>query len=297
MGEKHGSFKEYNEDGDLESIKTYANDEKNGYWKDTKYNGDIEEGYYTNGKRSGHWKFFEDGNLEQEGPYFNGKKHGEWKFYGTNIYSKKTRLNRKGQYNNGQQNGKWVYYNKDGNQNEYSIYENGNKVKNVKDGIHFNYNTSRSFVFIDSEKHYKNNRLVKTIKYVFKNNDVNTNTIVDKETWINGKLVSKASKPKERFYRVYVKNKCRQKISVAIRGITLENDVWESKGWWNIASGEESYVFDTKNGIIYYYAESRSFKWYGEHRKNIRGKFYNFRKKDISKNNYGKTVVSLNCNN
>ncbi|MAD96084.1 MAG: hypothetical protein CMB99_02040 [Flavobacteriaceae bacterium] len=290
FGKKHGTFKKYDEDGELESIKSYANDEKNGYWKYKNYSGDIEEGQYTNGKKSGNWKIYDDGNLEEEGEYLNDKRHGLWKFYVTNIHSKKTRITKKGIYRNGEKDGKWVHYNRDGNENQYTVFNNGKKISTVKTGIHYTFGKYGSSLFTNGEEHYKNNKLVKTIKYVIKNNK-----IVDKETWVNGVLVSKASKPKETFYRVYFKNKCREDISVAIRGVNLKTNQWESKGWYNINSNDEGYIYDTKNGIIYYYAESKSFRWYGNHKKSLRGKTYDFKQKIISKDGYGKSQIVITC--
>ena len=174
MGEKHGAYKEYDEDGALESIKTY-----------------------TNGKKNGNWKFYEDGNLVVEREYLNDK-------------------------------------------------------------------------------------LVKKIKYVIENN-----RIVDKETWENG--------VKQTFYKVYFKNKCKEDIYVAIRGVNRKTNAWESKGWYPIASGDGGYVFGTKHNTIYYHVRNKSFRSRGNYKKSIRGKTYDFTKQDISQGGFGTKEVPVNC--
>lgn len=294
MGERHGVRKEYY-NGKLETLTTYNNGKKDGKYEDwnTFKNQIKEAGFYKNDEKSGYWKVYDDyGNVDEEGPYVSGKKHGDWKYYSTNYYSKKHKLLRKGSYQNGKKHGHWYYYNHDEDLYEYKIYDYGTMTKSVKDGIEYTYGDVSGSLYITGEKHYDNNTLVKTVKYVFEGNK-----IVDKETWKNGVLVSKLSdRNNVDYYKIYFNNKCRNKISVALRILNKDTNQWESRGWYNLAPYEEGYLIDTKNAIFYYYASHKDGEWSGKYKKTIKGKAFWFRKKDISGSSYGKKVINLTCN-
>ena len=57
--------------------------ERHGLWKDYHSNGQIQYKItYANGKRHGLWEYYYlSGQLLEKGTYVNGKPHGMWKHY------------------------------------------------------------------------------------------------------------------------------------------------------------------------------------------------------------------------
>jgi antitoxin component YwqK of YwqJK toxin-antitoxin module len=297
-GERHGVIKEYRY-GELSELTTYNNGQKEGRYEDWNIDKNQlkEEGFYKNDEKSGYWKLYDSyGNIEEEGPYKKDEKNGYWKIYLTNHHSKKHKIYSEGNYVNGERDGKWIFYNENEEQEYYTIYKKGDEVEEVKDGIEYisKYDATSDSYYTEGEKHYKNNKLIKTIKYIIKGN-----TIVDKEVWVNGKLESKASEGYEKridYYKIYFKNKCNNKVQVALRILDMKTDNWTTKAWFNLQTNEEGYLADTKNAIFYYYAEdSTGSYWGGEHRKNVDGRQFGFKKIDMSSNGKGKYFITLTC--
>jgi len=88
----------YREDGTLQAIEDWKDDNKNG--KATYY--------------------FESGELGEEGQYQNGKKTGEWK-----TYYRSGKLYKTGRYDNDLETGVWKIFNEDGSAKTTITYENG----------------------------------------------------------------------------------------------------------------------------------------------------------------------------
>ncbi len=128
-----GTWKKYNEKGDLIMLGKYENGRKNGMWKYFYDDGTIEqEGKYVNDKYQGEWKWYhKNGQLWRKENYLNGKEEGTVYEFDTlgNIIVKgkyiegekegywKTEINdyiAKGKYVNDRMDGKWKGYYEDG---------------------------------------------------------------------------------------------------------------------------------------------------------------------------------------
>ena len=85
-GMKDGETKIYFENGGLNEIRNYKNNEMNGIWLTFNMNGKkVSEASYKNGKKDGHWYVWnEEGNMLYELCYKNGEKTGTWKNYDEN---------------------------------------------------------------------------------------------------------------------------------------------------------------------------------------------------------------------
>jgi hypothetical protein len=112
----------------------------------------------------------------------------------------------------------------------------------------------------------------------------------------SGSSSSSSSSSTYDHYKLKFKNKCHEAVRTFIRFKNYDGD-WESKGWWTIQPNETVYVEDTKNGIFYYYAESKTStkKWSGkDNYKTFGGKKYGLKKKESSRN-YGVWTTNLTC--
>ncbi len=85
-GKKHGDCKLYFEDGTLNEVRSYSNNEMTGTWLTfNKLGVKLAEASYSNGKKDGKWFVWGDnGNLKYELCYDNGEKTGIWKSYDEN---------------------------------------------------------------------------------------------------------------------------------------------------------------------------------------------------------------------
>jgi len=282
---KVGEWLEYR-NGNIIARSNYLNGLLNGKWE--KYDWDNlkikETGYYSNDKKTGLWKVYDDFfNLEETGSYLNGKKNGEWTNYYTNINSKKHFLSTKENYLGGKLHGKKYHYN-DNQTYKYEEFNNDNLVLTYFNGIEPMYEKGENV----GERHWKNNVLEKTLKYVIKNA-----TIVDYEIWKDGKyLVHHCNQ----HYKIHVRNKCINTIAILII-IRNDSNNWVTEAWYNIKPNQVGYLIDTKNSIFYYYAENNYYKWSGtDNTTTYEGKEYNLKKKEIT-DPFGKTYVNLTCNN
>ncbi|WP_445747275.1 hypothetical protein [Polaribacter sp.] len=282
---KVGEWLEYR-NGNIIARSNYQNGLLNGKWEKYDWNNlKIKEtGYYSNDQKSGLWKVYDDFfNLKETGSYLNGKKNGEWTNYYTNIYSKKHFLSTKENYLEGKLHGKKYHY-KDNQTYKYEEFNNDNLVLTYFNGIEPMYEKGEMV----GEHHWKNNVLEKTLKYVIKDN-----TIVDYEIWKDGKYLGLQS---NQHYKVHFRNKCSDTVSILVRYRDDSNN-WVTEAWYKLKPNEEGYLFDTKNTIYYYFAESKTGIWKGtDNSTTHEGKLYNLKKKEI-KDPLGKTYVNLTCNN
>lgn len=72
------------------------------------------------------------------------------------------------------------------------------------------------------------------------------------------------------YFKVNVRNKCNEKIWVALR-YQDNSDAWQTQSWWDIDPGETVYIQNTTNRHIYFYAVSDSYTWSGSHGVNLNG--------------------------
>ncbi len=98
--------KYYNETGKVKEEYEVRWDEdtpiKHGYYKTYYYNGDVNEvGNYKHGKKDGEWKEFFKGVLEVENNYKNGKKVGTQKEWSGDLISQILHFNDEGQFEYG----------------------------------------------------------------------------------------------------------------------------------------------------------------------------------------------------
>ncbi len=243
----------------------------------------VRKGSYSTSEKDGYWKEYgENGKLNEKGRYSIGKKEGPWEYF----YNKYDRyfLSSKGSYANGEKEGEWYSYNRDNTQRKIYIYQNGNLIEIIKDGkeniVENGYRVG--------EKYYKNNRLIKTIKFIIENNKK-----VGEETWVDGVLTktnrynNNPTEKDNKIYNIYFKNKNNITISLLVRLLNSKNK-WQTMGWYNIKPGKDAYIGDTENSIVYYYAEGGNGKWSGSNYRNFKGKRYGFAKWVIKKKGGGK---------
>lgn len=92
--------------------------------------------------------------------------------------------------------------------------------------------------------------------------------------------------PQEAFSKVFVKNKCRRPIYVAVRFLAGKDEPehWQTRGWFSLAAGQKKHIADTHNRYIYFYAETRlqdKMYWGGENFHWFEGKRFGFFKADF----------------
>ncbi len=82
-GKKEGECKLYFENGELNEIRSYNDNEMDGTWLTfNKLGVKVAEASYKNGKKDGNWYVWDDeGNLKYELCYKDGEKTGVWKGY------------------------------------------------------------------------------------------------------------------------------------------------------------------------------------------------------------------------
>ncbi len=90
----------------------------------------------------------------------------------------------------------------------------------------------------------------------------------------------------ELYSKVFVKNNCRRPIYVAVRYLAGKNEPehWQTRGWFNLASGQKKHIVDTHNRYIYFYAETRledKLYWGGDEIHWFEGERFGFFKADI----------------
>ncbi|OGU77030.1 MAG: hypothetical protein A2V93_12210 [Ignavibacteria bacterium RBG_16_34_14] len=102
-GVKHGSFKIYGGNGNIEI-----------------------EGQIKENKNDGLWKYYyPNGTLESEGNFVNDMVEGKWNWYYSSGKLKET-----AEYKNGLRNGKLIIYDEEGNIVSEKFFEKGTEVKN-----------------------------------------------------------------------------------------------------------------------------------------------------------------------
>ena len=90
----------------------------------------------------------------------------------------------------------------------------------------------------------------------------------------------------ELYSKVFVKNNCRRPIYVAVRYLAGKNEPehWQTRGWFNLSSGQKKHIVDTHNRYIYFYAETRlkeKLYWGGDDFHWFEGQRFGFFKADI----------------
>jgi len=101
-GVKHGSFKIYGQNGNIEI-----------------------EGQIKENKNDGFWKYYyPDGTLESEGNFINDLVEGKWFWYYPSGKLKET-----AEYKNGLRNGKVIMYDEEGKIISEKLFEIGDEVK------------------------------------------------------------------------------------------------------------------------------------------------------------------------
>ncbi|NND76693.1 MAG: hypothetical protein HKN39_00730 [Flavobacteriales bacterium] len=140
-GKKHGTHRNYDEDGrivsgtlfDFGTKKAEGLVDKNGTyqgeWKLFYPTGELRaEGDYKDGKKVKDWKYYhKDGTLEQKGKYTKGRPSGEWKWYYKNGI-----LHREEYYRKGREDGLSIEYNEEG-----EIITKGEYIDGLKEGEWF----------------------------------------------------------------------------------------------------------------------------------------------------------------
>lgn len=75
----HGTYREYNEKGELIMSGSYKNNAEDGVWQFFENGKMLREGSISNKQEDGLWKYYdEEGNLKQSGYYLKGERNGEW---------------------------------------------------------------------------------------------------------------------------------------------------------------------------------------------------------------------------
>jgi antitoxin component YwqK of YwqJK toxin-antitoxin module len=97
----------------------------------------------------------------------------------------------------------------------------------------------------------------------------------------------------EKYYRVHFQNKCPNDVSLLVR-ILNDEDEWETKGWYTVKSKESLHIVDTKNAVVYYYAQSGDLLWKGDNERDFEGKTYEFAKWEI-KDAKGIVGLAFDC--
>jgi hypothetical protein len=90
----------------------------------------------------------------------------------------------------------------------------------------------------------------------------------------------------ELYSKVFAKNSCRRPIYVAVRYLAGKNEPehWQTRGWFNLATGQKKHIVDTHNRYIYFYAETRledKLYWGGDDFHWFEGQRFGFFKADI----------------
>lgn len=89
--------------------------------------------------------------------------------------------------------------------------------------------------------------------------------------------------------RIYIKNECHRAIDVIVYYLAEKNEpqTWQTRGWFNLASGQKKYVADKHNRYVYFYGETQQTDkliWAGDFFRWFKGKRYGFFKTDTGTN-------------
>lgn len=99
---------------------------------------------------------------------------------------------------------------------------------------------------------------------------------------------------KQQYDKLYFFNDCYYPVDLLIRFKNL-NGEWQTKGWYKIAPGKSAYIEDTRNSIVYWYAQDKTGTWSGNNYKSFKGKSYGFKKWEITNDEWGKQTKKLTC--
>lgn len=82
-GIKHGSFKIFHQNGNVEILGQIENNKNTGIWKYYYEDGSLEcGGKFENDKPEGKWTwYYPTGEIKEEGIFHNGKREGVWFMY------------------------------------------------------------------------------------------------------------------------------------------------------------------------------------------------------------------------
>jgi antitoxin component YwqK of YwqJK toxin-antitoxin module len=134
---KHGSFREFDKDGNVINSYVYEAGQVTG-------EGMLD----STGMRNGPWKlFYPDGKLRAEGAYKNGKRQGPWTYY-----YQSGKVEQRGNYNEDLSGGEWKWYYQSGSMHREETYrkgrEDGHSVEYDSLGVAINEGD-----YIDGRKH------------------------------------------------------------------------------------------------------------------------------------------------
>lgn len=123
---RHGPWKWWNENGQIETIGSFNRGKLDGDWTYYYPNGSLMlKGTYAMGKKNGEWNgFYEDGSKKFSGKYDNGAESGNWQtfFKGTGAVSSS------GAFDNGKRSGRWIYRYESGNVRESGEMKDGKET-------------------------------------------------------------------------------------------------------------------------------------------------------------------------
>ncbi|MDZ4752008.1 MAG: hypothetical protein SGI87_10365 [Flavobacteriales bacterium] len=134
---RHGSFREFDKEGNLINSYVYENNQITG------------EGLLdSTGMREGPWKlFYSDGKVRAEGSYKKGKRTGQWIYYFSSG-----KVEQRGNYNEDLSTGEWKWFYKSGPLHREELYRKGRE-----DGHFMEYDSLGNVInegdYIDGRKH------------------------------------------------------------------------------------------------------------------------------------------------
>lgn len=123
---REGSWKWWNENGQLETIGAFHLGKLDGKWMYYYPNGTLMlKGAYVIDKKAGEWTgFYEDGSKKFAGKYENGVETGKW----DTFYKGKDVASSSGTFEDGKREGNWVYRYESGNIRETGTMKNGKET-------------------------------------------------------------------------------------------------------------------------------------------------------------------------
>mgnify|MGYP000091332665 CR=1 FL=1 len=269
-GEVDGKYLRYHENGKVWKEQYFKLGKKHGLSKRYYENGNLRDsGDYIDDRKDGYWKEYDEKGFGWEGNYIGvpdkdnyviKEKNGVWKFYDVNKDGTHF-LSKKGKYLNGKREGEWNDYLADGSKGDIEIYKNGEIVKHINNGKHY---IIEEYSTVGHEL-WEEGKLIKTVRY-------------DEE---------------EKVYKINFRNKTNDDVDLLIR-ILNKNNKWENHGWYYLDPGETAYLEDTKNRILYYYAESKNKVWKGKNNRAFNGEKYPMKKFELAKGKFGHRIIPLN---
>jgi uncharacterized membrane protein len=106
--------------------------------------------------------------------------------------------------------------------------------------------------------------------------------------------------------RVFVANRCKYPVRIAVRYQNLSGD-WQTGGWWSFEGGEVSRItrdgteVRTSNGIMYVYAKIKdgypAGVWSGEEYRQFKNESLPMQERNLSRDKDGDYIVELTCDN